>query len=291
MRKVLKWIGIGLGSVIVLALVAGGAMAMLGRSKMNRTYPSPTLAALRTDDPALVARGRHVAIIHGCTGCHAENLGGMEFLDIPPGRIMAPNLTRGQGGVGAGYRTAQDWDRAIRHGIRPNGRALLPFMPWGTFSRLGDTDAAALIAYLQQVAPVDNTLPATQLRLPGYLMAAMMPMGEAPTPPLAPNTVTEPEPSAAYGRYLASHTCVECHGEDLQGVKESAGPPPGPSLVPAGRWTLEQFSRAVRQGEAPGGRRLDPDQMPWKHFAEMTDVEVQALHAHLATLPTPASED
>jgi len=289
MRKVLKWIGIGLGSVIVLALIAGGSMAMIGRGKVNRVYPSPTLAALRTDDPAIVTRGRHVAIIHGCTGCHGENLGGTEFLDIPPGKIIAPNLTRGEGGVAPRYRTAQDWDRAIRHGLRPDGRALLPFMPWATFNRLGDSDAAALIAYVQQIAPVDNPLPATELRLPGYLMAAMLPLGDPVEPPAA-NRVTEPEPTAAYGQYIASHTCVECHGQDLQGGKHPGGRL-GPNLAGAGRWSLEEFARAVRQGEAPGGRRLDPDWMPWEHFAELNDLEVQALHAHLASLPLATAEE
>src|SRR5688500_16039333 len=89
MRKVLKWVAIGVGSLVVLALLVGGGLAMFGRSKLNRTYPMPPVAALRTDDPALLARGEHVAIIHGCTGCHAANLGGQQFLDIPPGKIMA----------------------------------------------------------------------------------------------------------------------------------------------------------------------------------------------------------
>ena len=280
MRKLLKWVGIGLGSLIVLALIAGGTMAMMGRSKLNRTYPSPPLAALRTGNPALLARGEHVAIIHGCTGCHGPNLGGAEFLDIPPGKIIAPNLTRGEGGVAANYRTDQDWDRAVRHGLRPSGQALLPFMPAATFSRMGDADMAALITYVRQVPPVDNVLPATEIRVPGYLMLATMKMGEPmPAPPA--NRVTEPEPTAAYGQYLASHTCVECHGENLHGGK---GPgPAGPNLMTAAGWPLQDFSQALRQGIAPGNRKLSPE-MPSEHFAHLTDVEVEALHRYLGTV-------
>lgn len=281
MRKVLKWLGIGVGGLIVLALVVGGALAMMGRSKLNGTYPMPALNALRVEgDAAQIARGEHVAIIHGCTGCHAEDLGGMEFLDIPPGKITAPNLTRGRGGVGSRYTTAEDWDRAVRHGLRPDGRAILPFMPWRTFSRLSDADAAALIAFLQQAPAVDRELPATEIRLPGYLMLATMEMGE-PAPPPPANRVTEPEPTAAYGQYLASHTCVECHGEDLNGATGMG--PQGPSLAGAAQWPLEQFTRAVRQGIAPGERKLS-EEMPSLHFAHLTDVEVQALHSYLKTL-------
>lgn len=281
MRKVLKWLGIGIGGLIVVALVAGGAMAMLGRSKLNRTYPSPELRALRVEgDAAQIARGQHVAMIHGCTGCHAEDMGGMEFLDIPPGKIIAPNLTRGRGGVAGRYATEQDWDRAIRHGLRPDGRPILPFMPSRTFSRLGDADAAALIAFMRQAPAVDREMPASELRFPGYLMLATMDLGEpAPAPPA--DRVTEPEPTAAYGQYLASHTCVECHGENLTGSTGMG--PAGPNLGAAASWSLEQFSQAVRGGVAPGGRKLSED-MPSKAFAHLTDVEVEALHRYLNTL-------
>jgi cytochrome c553 len=284
MRRVLKWIGITVGGLVVVGLVAGGAMAMLGRSKLGRTYPQPAVATLRTDDPTLVARGEHVAEIHGCTGCHGANLGGTVFADIPPGRIVAPNLTRGRGGVATHYETAMDWDIAIRHGLRPSGHALLPMMPAATFSRMGDADVAALIAYLRQVPPVNNEVGGTRMKPLGYLMVAMMPMGEQ-APAAAPDRVTEPEPSAAYGAYLASHTCVECHGEALRGA-DKQGPPQGPSLAAAATWSLTDFSRAIRQGIAPGGRQLS-EEMPFRHFAHLTDVEVEALHKHLQSLPAP----
>src|SRR5690606_32604677 len=76
------------------------------------------------------------------------------------------------GGVGGRY-TATDFDRAIRHGLRPDGSPLL-IMPSAAFHRLSDRDAADLIAYLQQVPPVDHELPATEVRTPGRLMAAFL---------------------------------------------------------------------------------------------------------------------
>jgi cytochrome c553 len=206
----------------------------------------------------------------------------MLFFDDVPGKVYAPNLTRGRGGVSTGYATEADWDRAVRHGIRPSGRAILPFMPWGTFSRMGDADMAALIAYLRQVPPVDNVLPATRLRPVGYLIAASAPIGTEPGPP-PHNQETEPAPTAAYGAHLASHTCVECHGEALLGA-DRKGPPQGPSLQGAARWSLEEFTRAVREGRVPGGRQLS-EEMPYRHFAHLTDVEVAALYQHLQTLP------
>jgi mono/diheme cytochrome c family protein len=281
MRRVLKWIGIGLGGLIVIGVVLAGGGMLFGHNKLNRTYPLPPVAALRTDDPALIARGEHVAAIHGCSGCHGPDLGGAAFADIAPAHIIAPNLTRGRGGVASHYQTDQDWDRAVRHGLRPSGQALLPMMPAATFSRMADNDMAALIAFVKQVPPVDRQLAPTRIHALGYLMVAAMPMGEQPAAPPA-NRVTEPEPTAAYGAYLASSTCVECHGEHLAGA-DKQGPPQGPSLAGAAHWSLAEFSTAVRQGRVPGGRQLS-EEMPYKHFAHLTDVEVEALHRYLGSL-------
>lgn len=64
---------------------------------------------------------------------------GRVFLDEPAiGRFVASNLTRGKGGVGASY-TDDDWVRAIRHGVGPDGKALL-IMPSQEFFNLSDAD-------------------------------------------------------------------------------------------------------------------------------------------------------
>lgn len=59
--------------------------------------------------------------------------------------------------------------------------------------------------------------------------------------------------------------------------------PPGPSLVPAGTWSVNDFARAVREGIAPGGRQLS-GWMPFVAFRNLTDVEVEALHQYLGDL-------
>ena len=287
MRKWLKRIGIGLGGVLGLLVLAAGVMYAMGRSRLARTYdlPPATLASVATD-PATVERGRLVMQRHGCQECHGENLAGQVFLDIPPGLIVAPNLTRGRGGVGSRYTDA-DWDLAVRHGLRRDGRTLLPFMPFRLYNRLGDEDAAALIAYLRSLPPVDHELPPSEVRLPGYAMVTMMgdeglhggidgaPPRKAPPPP---------GPTAAYGAYLTSTVCVECHGERLEGGKHpDPEGPPGPELSHAGVWPFADFARTVRTGVAPGGRRLS-EWMPSRYFRDMSDTELQAVHAYLKTL-------
>jgi hypothetical protein len=108
-----------------------------------------------------------------CTDCHAEGMRGKVFLDIPLGLIVAPNLTKGRGGVGERYASVDDWDHAFRYGVRPDGSAITSIMPAWFFNRLSDEDAAPLAAYLAALPPVDNELPATKLRFPAYVDAGM----------------------------------------------------------------------------------------------------------------------
>ena len=164
MRKVLKIVAIALGGLVVLVVGAGAVLGLLGRSRLHATYDAGSLAALPMAQ-ASPQRGEHIARIEGCFACHGERLAGAVFLDIPPGRIVAPNLTAGKGGVGKAYEPA-DWNRAVRYGVRPSGHWILPFMPYRLYNRLGDDDTADLVAFLESAPAVDNAPGATELRLP-----------------------------------------------------------------------------------------------------------------------------
>ena len=61
--------------------------------------------------------------------------------------LSASNLTKGQGGVGASYTDA-DFVRALRHGVRPDGKSFL-IMPANLYAHLSDADVGALIAYIR----------------------------------------------------------------------------------------------------------------------------------------------
>lgn len=288
MRKVLKWIGIVLGSLVGILLVAVVVMYFVGKSKAGRTYPAPAGVVAATTDPAAIARGEHIMRIQMCQECHGDDLGGKEWLDIPPGKINPPNLTRGRGGIGASYGP-QDWDRVVRYGVRADSTSVLPFMPWELFHKLNDADAADLASYLASMPPVDRELPPTTLRLPGYMMMAMMGRPE-PEPRAAAVAVG---PTAEFGRYRASTTCVVCHGEDLLGGHPpDPAAPPAPGLVHTGEWSPQDFARAVREGVRPDGRPLHPAMPAAKHFSHLTDVELAALQAHIRVMPrTRAAED
>ncbi|MCE5972344.1 cytochrome c [Sinirhodobacter sp. WL0062] len=120
---------------------------------------SPAIA-----DESLVARGAYLAQIMDCAGCHmprgsdgapmfeAGLSGGNIGFEIPGmGVFWAPNLTSGEAGLGAW--TDEEISEALRHGLRPDGRALAPAMPWPAYAAMSDEDMAALIAYLRSLPP------------------------------------------------------------------------------------------------------------------------------------------
>jgi mono/diheme cytochrome c family protein len=281
----LKRIAIGLGLLVAVLLIALAAAYAVGSSKVDRVHDVQTARLAIAADSATVARGAHLVAINGCRDCHGEDLSGQVFADAPPFRIVASNLTPGKGGIGATY-TPEDFDRAVRHGVKPDGRSVF-VMPSAAYHQgISDADMAALIAYLQHLPPVDNALPQTEVRLLGRLLSAgpLDPAFEVNVEP-ARSEAPAPGATAEYGAYLAA-TCAYCHGPGLEGVERPPNPesPPAPSLAAAARWTPDEFKETLRTGITPSGKALDPTFMPWTFTAHMTDTELEALHAHVRTV-------
>lgn len=290
--KILKWIGMGLGGLIALLVIAALVLLIIGGARANKKYDVPVHTVEVPTDAASIERGEHVALMHFCQRCHQADLSGASDFSIPGLlTIPTPNLTSGEGGVGSLY-TDEDWVRAIRHGVGHDGRALW-VMPSEGFSHLSDEDTGALIAYLKSMPPVDSDLPERKLEPMGRIMLALDMI-----PPVAvdridhnaaPPAAIEPGVTVEYGEYIAITTCTECHGQTLNGVP--FGPPgeqvPSPNLTPGGElgsWSEEDFIQTLRTGVTPDGQTLSQD-MPWPYFGLMTDDELKALWMYLQSLP------
>ena len=155
-----------LGSLLTLILVALGVLYLLTERRITRSYEVAGREVAVGEESATIARGEHVAIIRQCTNCHTADLGGAKFIDVPVvARLHTANLTSGQGGMAEHYATSADWERAIRQGVAPDGRALL-FMPSHEFYAIGDDDLGALIAYLRSRTPVDRAFAAQSVDMP-----------------------------------------------------------------------------------------------------------------------------
>jgi mono/diheme cytochrome c family protein len=299
MKRFLRWIGVALAGVVGLAVLAVAVVYGVSEYRMGRRYDVPAVALSLRDDSATIARGQHIAAIRGCVDCHTGNLAGGTFIDVPLlGTVYAANLTRGKNGA-ASFFTDADWDRAIRHGVKPDGKPLL-VMPAQEYSALSDEDLAAVVAYLRSVPPVDT--PPRENRV-GPLGRFLEVTGKAVVVPAshvdhdAPRKPAPPAgPTAEYGAYLIT-ACSGCHGEHLSGGIVPGSPPDAPpalNLTPdpatgLGKWTEADFTRALRAGKKPDGSDVRAP-MPVKLTAQLTDDEIHALWLYLRTVPARAFE-
>lgn len=288
MKKILKGVALG-GLALVIVLVGIGLFFVYQGTQKEAHQPTLNVASLTLpSDSASLAQGAYLTTIHGCQECHGANLEGNVFADAPPFRLVATNLTPGNGGIGATY-TSADWVRAIRHGIGQDGAGLW-LMPSELYTHISDEELRRMIAHLQTLSPVDNVLPSSELKLLGRLIAGVSTdmitaysmidhdMTRATPPPQ--------DTTATYGAYRASTMCTACHAPDLHGAPHPDPQGPySPDLVASGQWTFAEFQTAMRTGVTPSGRSLDPKWMPWRSMGQMTDADLKAVHSYLSILP------
>jgi cytochrome c553 len=293
MKKLLKGLGWTLG-VLVVALLGLFVFAWFKTEHdLAQTYTVADPPLAMNADAAALERGRHLFTELGCSECHGAQGEGHEVFDAPPGRIVAPNIT--PTALGKRY-DANQIAAAIRHGVRADGHPLR-FMPSGDFHNLSDADTAALVAHVQALPPSANDPGTLTIRPLGRVLTVLglFELVSAAQIDHAPREHTAPPegPTAEYGAYLAQR-CTGCHRDDFTGGHVPGTPPsfadaanltPHPDAL--GKWTLEDFQRAIRTGKEPDGTDLDPF-MPWKAYSTMSDVELAAIYAYLQSLPPKA---
>jgi cytochrome c553 len=291
MRAALKWIGIVLAAIIGIVLVVALVMIVMAGQRLNKTYDVQAEAITLPSDEASLARGEHIVAL--CRGCHGENLGGGPVLNDPSiGIVYAPNLTAGEGGVGATFSN-EDFVRAIRHGVQPDGRALM-IMPSEVFIHLSEEDLSSIIAYLRTVPPVDNKVPERSFTPMAKILLVAGMFGQVFPAEYIDQSMPFPDrpeigANAAYGEYL-SPLCKTCHGEDLSGgpVNEP-GAPNAPNLTPGGEligWTEADFLNTMHTGVTPSGHELDSKYMPVDEITTaFADDELRAIWMYLESLP------
>jgi cytochrome c553 len=292
MKKVLKWTGIGLLSLLVLLIVAVFIFRSKYQKMVKETFDVKVPMIVIPNDSASLARGESLANSL-CTHCHGGDLAGKDFFnDKTIGVVYSANVT--PGGKPKGWTDA-DYIRAIRYGVRPDGSGLFA-MPVQEFNQLSDADLGALVAYLKTVPASDKPSADRNLTLFGEVMAGAGAFGtlyqcseldlqddsQRSAPPMGETLV--------FGAYtLVIHGCNTCHGEELNGYK-SPDPvsPPGSNITPKGNigsWTYEQFAETMWTGTTPEGRELDPNFMPWDALRLMSETEKKALFMYLQSVP------
>jgi mono/diheme cytochrome c family protein len=98
-----------------------------------------------------LAHGAYVA--NACIGCHGPGLSGGRIPGAPPEWPAAANLTPGDGSAMAKYADATSFVAMMRSGMRPDGSAVSPVMPFGSLKAMSDLDLEATFLHLKGLAP------------------------------------------------------------------------------------------------------------------------------------------
>lgn len=260
--KVLKWIGIVLGSLIGLVLVAGVVLGFMGNASLDANHAGEDFGPteLGTAD---VERGRYLVeeVIH-CAACHGEGFAGSEgFAEGAPGvaYFEAPNIT--PAGVGSLMDT-DDWVNALRHGVGHDGRGLL-IMPSSGFATLTADDLASVIAYMQQVPAAGELTPPRDLGfISGVMVAAGMFPDEYKLAEGVEQSTVERGPTAEYGEYLDGITCITCF-IDFTGYTEA------------------DFLRLATEGVLIDGSPVDETQPDWAPWANVEEDDLTAMWLYI----------
>lgn len=277
--------------------------------RLRLALASLTLALIALSPPiqAQTALQRGKTLMEGivaCGNCHLARgpqgqplfdkglSGGMPF-DEPVFKAFASNITPDKA-TGIGNWTDAQLVKAIREGVRPDGRIIGPPMPIEFYRHLSDTDVAAIVAYLRAQPAVRNEVPKSSYQIP---------LPPSYGPPLKAVKSPPASDKLKYGEYLAriGH-CMECHTpRDERGMpvasRFGAGGMEfkGPWGISVSRnltshesglksWSDAQIAKAIREGVDRQGQPYKPP-MAFPFYKNISDADMSALIAYLRTLP------
>lgn len=299
MKRWMRRVAVAVAALLVLAAIAAFAGRLLADRKAQRHVSLPAYPLTVGDDAALVERGRYLYASRGCADCHGAQGGGRVVIDDPRSGLFVrgPDISPGPDTAVAAY-TPADWERSIRHGVRPDGRPLL-VMPSEDYNRLTDADTAALVAYLRGLPPAHGAPAEVRMPVMVKLLYAAGVVQDAAEKIDHRRPPSQPVPEAAdvvHGQYVAN-MCMGCHGAQLSGGRIPGAPPdwpPAANLTPGEGGTMAryadapQFAAMMRSGRRPDGSAVSPV-MPFSSLARMSDVDLAALYLYLKTVPPRAA--
>jgi mono/diheme cytochrome c family protein len=204
---------------VVAWLLSTGPTDFAGGNRVDLTdYTGgdPTGVPVSLRNLPLVARGRYLAQVADCAACHTRDGGpafaGGRAFRLPFGVLYSTNITVDPD-TGIGRYTDRQFLAAVRNGLRRDGEALYPAMPFASYTYMTDADVLAVKAYLFSLPPVRGAAPANTLRFPVDRRGLMALWSAAfvRDERFAPHADRAPEWNR--GAYLveAMAHCGECH--------------------------------------------------------------------------------
>jgi mono/diheme cytochrome c family protein len=258
----------------------------------------------------MVARGKALTIAGDCASCHtadpAKPFAGGKRIDTPFGAIYSPNLTPDRD-TGIGAWSDDDFFRALRFGVAPDGSRYYPAFPYPNFTKLVRDDILAIRAYLTTLAPIRNTEPSPELRWPLNYRVVMRGWNWLFFKPGILQPDQQKGTAWNRGRYLvegpghcgACHTPKNIFGADRRGQAYGGGQVAGmfaPRLDGAERsglksWSVDdivEYLQSGRNAKSHAGELMS--EVVVNSTSQMSDADIRAIAVYLKDLPAGAPE-
>jgi len=219
---------------ILVVLFAIGAVAYFALNRTDASDGSAPAIAGAPPTADVLARGEYLTKAADCTACHTVPGSGKPFaggvaFKLPFGTIYSSNITADTA-TGIGSWSDDDFVRAVREGIRNDGKRLYPAFPYTSYTQLSRTDVLAIKAYLFRLRKISQSDTPNHLGFPfnqrwamGFWNAAFFKSQR-----FAADSSKSPQWNS--GAYLAGALghCAECHtprnvGFGLEKRNELAG--------------------------------------------------------------------
>jgi mono/diheme cytochrome c family protein len=297
MREPRPWRSIG--AAIAVAFLASSLTATSRAQDKVGT-------SLDAQDFGQIERGRYLAIAGDCTSCHTVPGSGQPFaggrsIETPFGTVVGANITP-DSETGIGAWSDETFVRALREGKGHDGELLYPAMPYPYYTKLTESDALAIRAYLNTVKPVRNAVVSNKLPFPLDIRQGMAAWNALyfTSGEFGP----DPAKSAEWNRgaYLVEGLghCGACHtpksalgGDDnahaFQGYALQGWFAPNitnDSERGLGRWSVADIAAYLKNGHNPTtastGIMAEEITLSSSH---MTDADLTAIATYLKALP------
>jgi mono/diheme cytochrome c family protein len=261
-----------------------------------------------------VERGAYLFAAGGCLGCHTAKdgtpLAGGRALKTPFGTFYGPNITPDrEHGIGAW--SDEDFIRAMREGVDPEGDDLFPVFPYPSFTNITDQDLLDLKAYIFSLPASAEPSREHEVDFPFGWRFLMTPwkwlnFAEGPFEPDPQQT-----PEWNRGAYLTTALghCGECHSprgwlgevdsaEPLSGNTEGPEGDKVPNITPdpdtgIGGWSTGQIVTALRSGLLPDGDVVGGAmaEVVKESTSKLTDEDREAIAVYLMSLEPVRNEE
>ncbi len=300
--------------VLVFVIIIGAVLSYV-KFGLPNVGDAPELKVDLT--PQRIERGKYLANnVTVCIDCHSTRdwskfsgpiasngigIGGEKFGKDAglPGTIYSTNITP---------YNLHSWSdgeifRAITIGVKKDGSAIFPIMPYSTYGKMDKEDIYSIIAYLRTLPSQQSSTPERELDFPVNFIVNTIP--DKAHPQVIPDTSKQLE----YGAYMVNASaCIHCHtnvndkGEPLEGVDFAGGREfklPNGSVFTAnitpdketgiGNWTKAQF--VTRFKAFADAHTMQPVKgqefqtiMPWTMYGGMKVQDLESIYTYLNSL-------